>query len=132
MKKIYLSAVFTAISGFLLAQLPVSQTPENKNVVLEEFTGIACVYCPSGHAIAQQLSDDNPGDVVLINIHTGGYASPQGPGTDFRTAFGTAIFGLFIDKGFTIENIAFVGGSYILISLSLLIFFRKTIEPTKL
>ena len=50
----------------------------------------------------------------------------------FSTAFGTAIFGLFIDKGFTIENIAFVGGSYILISLSLLIFFRKTIEPTKL
>ena len=50
----------------------------------------------------------------------------------FATAFGTAIFGVFIDKGFTIENIAFVGGIYIVISLSLLIFFRKSIEPIKL
>jgi len=47
----------------------------------------------------------------------------------FSTAFGTGIFGLLIDYGFTIENIAFVGGVYIVISLILLIFFRKTIEP---
>jgi len=50
----------------------------------------------------------------------------------FSTAFGTAVFGLLIDKGFTIESIAFVGGVYILLSLALLIFFRKSIEPTKL
>ena len=50
----------------------------------------------------------------------------------FSTAFGTAVFGLFIDKGFSIENIAFVGGTYIVISLGLLIIFRKTIEPIKL
>jgi predicted MFS family arabinose efflux permease len=50
----------------------------------------------------------------------------------FSTAFGTAVFGLLIDKGFSIENIAFVGGAYILISLVLLILFRKTIEPVKL
>jgi predicted MFS family arabinose efflux permease len=50
----------------------------------------------------------------------------------FATAFGTAVFGLLIDSGFTIENIAFLGGSYIIISLILLIFFRKTIQPVKL
>ena len=50
----------------------------------------------------------------------------------FSTAFGTAIFGLLIDNGFTIENIAFVGGIYIIISLSLLIFFRKNITPLKM
>jgi predicted MFS family arabinose efflux permease len=50
----------------------------------------------------------------------------------FATAFGTALFGLLIDKGFTIENIAFVGSTYIIVSLILLIFFRKTIEPVKL
>ena len=50
----------------------------------------------------------------------------------FSTAFGTAVFGFLIDKGFTIENIAFIGGAYILLSLVLLIFFRKSIEPTKL
>ena len=50
----------------------------------------------------------------------------------FSTAFGTAIFGLLIDNGFTIENIALVGGAYIVVSLVLLILFRKTLEPEKL
>ena len=50
----------------------------------------------------------------------------------FSTAFGTAIFGLLIDNGFTIENIAFVGGSYIVLSLVLLIVFRKRIAPVRL
>ena len=50
----------------------------------------------------------------------------------FSTAFGTAIFGLLIDKGFTIENIASVGAAYVVISLALLILIRKTIEPVRL
>ena len=50
----------------------------------------------------------------------------------FSTAFGTAVFGLLIDKGFTIENIAFIGAIYIMISLVLLLVFRKTIEPIRL
>ena len=50
----------------------------------------------------------------------------------FSTAFGTAVFGLLIDNNYTIENIAFVGGAYIVISLALLVMFRKTIEPIKL
>ena len=49
----------------------------------------------------------------------------------FSTAFGTAIFGLLIDKGYSIENIAFVGGTYVIASLFLLIIFRKTLEPIK-
>ena len=50
----------------------------------------------------------------------------------FSTAFGTAIFGLLIDNGYTIENIAFVSGAYIVVSLILLIMIRKTLEPIKL
>ena len=50
----------------------------------------------------------------------------------FSTAFGTAVFGFFIDLGYTIENIALVGGAYIVLSLALLIVFRKRIEPVKL
>ncbi len=49
----------------------------------------------------------------------------------FSTAFGTAIFGLLIDKGLSIENIGLVGAAYIIISLSLLLIIRKTIEPEK-
>ena len=50
----------------------------------------------------------------------------------FSTAFGTAVFGLMIDNGFSIENIAFVSGIYIIISLFLLILIRNKLEPIKL
>ena len=50
----------------------------------------------------------------------------------FSTAFGTAIFGLLIDKGFTIENIALTAAIYILISLFLLVIIRKKVEPVRL
>jgi predicted MFS family arabinose efflux permease len=50
----------------------------------------------------------------------------------FATAFGTAVFGVLIDRGFTIENIAFICGTYIIISLILLVLFRKTLEPIKI
>ena len=50
----------------------------------------------------------------------------------FSTAFGTAVFGFLIDKGLTVENIAFICGSYIIASITLLILFRKTLEPVKL
>ena len=50
----------------------------------------------------------------------------------FSTAFGTAVFGLMIDNGFSIENIAFVSGIYIVISLFLLILIRNKLEPIKL
>ncbi len=50
----------------------------------------------------------------------------------FSTAFGTALFGLLIDRGFSIEDISFVCGVYIVTSLALLLFYRKKLEPIKL
>ncbi len=81
-------ALFTFIAS---AQTFVSTTPENKNVILEEFTGISCGYCPDGHLIAEGIHNNNPNDFAVIAIHAGGFANPQGAGTDFRTTFGTAI-----------------------------------------
>ena len=47
----------------------------------------------------------------------------------FATAFGTALFGVLIDYGFSIEKIAIVSGIYILVSLVLLFFIRKKLNP---
>ena len=47
----------------------------------------------------------------------------------FATAFGTALFGVLIDYGFSIEKIAIVSGLYILVSLVLLFFVRKKLNP---
>ncbi|MBU46258.1 MAG: hypothetical protein CMD28_02405 [Flavobacteriales bacterium] len=93
MKKQILTLLALGLSSMMTGQIFVNTTPENRNIILEEFTGIYCVNCPDGHLKAQQLHDANPGDVVLINIHTGSYASPNGGDPDFRTSFGSAIAG---------------------------------------
>lgn len=93
MKKLLFLASLFGCSTVALAQLPVSTATENKNAVLEEFTGIYCTFCPDGHLRAQQFADANPGDVVLINIHAGSYANPNGSDPDFRTQWGAAIDG---------------------------------------
>lgn len=90
MKKILLSVFALATFG-VNAQTIVSTTPQNKKVVLEEFTGIYCQYCPQGHAIAQGLKANNPGNVFVINIHQGGFSTPGATDPDFRTSFGNAI-----------------------------------------
>jgi len=74
-------------------QTIVSTAPENRKAILEEFTGIHCVYCPQGHAIAEQILNNNPGNAFAINIHQGGYATPGSGEPDFRTPFGNAIAG---------------------------------------
>lgn len=92
-KSITVVAYFLFSITTILAQTIVGTDPENKNVVLEEFTGIHCVYCPEGHAIAQGIYNAHPNDVVLINIHQGSYAVPSGSEPDFRTPWGDAIAG---------------------------------------
>ena len=47
----------------------------------------------------------------------------------FSTAFGTALFGFLIDRGFSIELIAMVSFFYIFISLILLFFVRNKLNP---
>ena len=47
----------------------------------------------------------------------------------FSTAFGSALFGFLIDRGFSIEQIAMVSFVYILISLILLVLVRNKLNP---
>jgi len=50
----------------------------------------------------------------------------------FATAFGTAIFGILIDAGFSIEQISLVSATYISISIISLFFIRKNLNPIKI
>ena len=65
----------------------VSKTPSNKNVILEEYTGVNCGYCPDGHRIANEIVAANPGRAWAINIHTGQYA------VRYSTEWGEALAG---------------------------------------
>ncbi|GAB4378078.1 MAG: hypothetical protein Kow0075_07560 [Salibacteraceae bacterium] len=87
MKKTLLSTAAILCFGLVNAQTIVSTSVEKRAPVLEEFTGVNCVYCPDGHRIAQDLKE-TISNSVLINIHAGGYAPTNPP---FRTPFNEPI-----------------------------------------
>lgn len=95
-----LGGVFASSLTMFAQQTPVSQTPLNRNAVLEELTGIHCGYCPDGHKRANDIAAANPGRVVLVNIHAGGYATPSGSDPDLRTTDGTALDAFFAPQGY--------------------------------
>lgn len=114
---LFISILLLFTSYTLIAQDLVSKDPLPRNVVLEEFTGIYCGFCPEGHKIARELKEANPGRVVLINIHEGSFAIPQtGSGhPDFRTPWGAAIETMSNLAGYPagmINRQNFVGSKY--------------------
>ncbi|MBO4567803.1 MAG: Omp28-related outer membrane protein [Bacteroidales bacterium] len=83
------------------AQQYVSTEPSNRNVVLEEFTGRLCGYCPDGHIIANQIKANNPDRFWSVNIHSAGssnFSTDTYPnlnttkGNQIRAAFGATSF----------------------------------------
>jgi hypothetical protein len=92
MKKLvsFLTVAWVFITA-LNAQTIVSTTPSNRNVILEEYTGIHCSWCPDGHKRANELMAAHPSRAWAINIHQGGYATPSAGEPDFRTAWGNAL-----------------------------------------
>ena len=99
MKKLTLALVSLLAMAFTAkAQQYVSTAPANRNVILEEFTGRNCGYCPDGHLIANTIMADNPGRVWAINVHAGGYAPTSYP--NFNTTDGNIIHGGFTISGY--------------------------------
>lgn len=89
MKKFLSLLVVAVLTSFTLSAQGdqfVSTTPTHKNVLLEEYTGINCQYCPDGHKIANQIAAAHPGEVFLINVHAGSYAA-----NTYTTQFGNAL-----------------------------------------
>ena len=74
MKKFLFIVLIACFTTALLSQTIVSTTPSNRNVILEEYTGKTCGWCPAAHKIAQQLMNANPGRLFSIAIHQGGFA----------------------------------------------------------
>ena len=98
-KQIVLALIFfTLLPSFLKAQEYVSTQPQNRNVLIEEFTGRNCGYCPDGHRIANLIMANNPGRVWAVNIHAGGYSPVTYP--NMNTTDGTTITSGFGIGGF--------------------------------
>ena len=93
MKKTLTLIAFAPVVAF--GQSLVSQSPQNRTALLEDFTGIHCGYCPEGHVIAADLEALHRPDMVTVGVHAGTFAVPGAGEPDFRTFFGDSINSYF-------------------------------------
>ncbi len=56
------------ISDTTYIESPVA-SPELKNVILEEFTGVRCPNCPQGHQTLAAIKTANPGRAFSVSFH---------------------------------------------------------------
>ncbi len=89
---ITLTTLLSLFCSSLFAQRLVSTEPMQKNVLLEEFTGIDCSNCPFAHDTAQFILENNPGRVFAITIHATKFAVPKPGQPDYRTPFGEELY----------------------------------------
>jgi hypothetical protein len=75
----------------------------NRNILLEDYTGHKCVYCPAAAVIAAQLETDNPNRVFVASMHTspGGMGPFQSTDAEYVTNF---LNPQVIDYGVTFAN----------------------------
>ncbi len=55
----------------------VSTEPSNRNVLIEEFTGRNCGFCPLGQKTVNNIIKNNPERVFTVNIHSESSLSPS-------------------------------------------------------
>ncbi len=91
MIRIIIIVLLCSLSFLCNGQTIVSTSEENKKIVLEQFTGINCVFCPNANTTAEGIRSNNPENAFIINIHQGGLANPSSGQPDFRTPFGDLI-----------------------------------------
>ena len=94
------------IAGILLsvhgtfAQSLVSTSPKARKALLEEFTGIHCASCPTGHMVAHTLEGKYPGQFYTMNVHVDAFATPFGTAPDFRTKYSGSLDKLAKNNGY--------------------------------
>ena len=104
MRKLFvIAALGLSFPTMVMAGYHVSTEVQHRHAVLEEFTGIHCVYCPQGHKIAASLLEEHPDLVEVISVHYGSYAeSRYDDQPDFNTSAGNVIGNYYGPSSFPI------------------------------
>ena len=101
MKRVLLSIMALTIAIVMCrAERNVSTEEQYKNVLVEEFTGIHCGYCPYAHKIVADMLKAQPEKVYAIAVHAGHYSIPNSDEPDFRTSEGAEINNYFGISGY--------------------------------
>ena len=96
-------APFLLLCGVLLScdvvEAPYKETVDTpidttkkyvQKVLIEDYTGMNCGWCPGAADEAKKLHDLYKGRAVVIAVHAGFFAKPKANQYDFRTEAGTA------------------------------------------
>lgn len=77
------------ITSVLVAQNYVSTEPQDKNAILEEFTGVSCPNCPAGHVVMAGILAANPYRAFCIAYHpsNSSFTTPYPGDPDFRRTY---------------------------------------------
>jgi hypothetical protein len=46
-----------------------TETPQPKNALVEDFTGVRCTNCPTGHRAIDQMQAENPHRIIALAMH---------------------------------------------------------------
>ena len=92
MRKFILTLSLWGMALLLGAQnYQVSTAVQPKNVLLEEFTGVYCGYCPEGHQIGGHLKQILEDRISIVAIHCGPFAPSYGDEMDYTVLAGQQI-----------------------------------------
>lgn len=71
---------------------PAPINDQQRQVLIEEFTGVRCVNCPAGSAALEELLGQHGEQLVAVSIHAGSFAPPYPDSYDtLRTESGEEI-----------------------------------------
>lgn len=84
-------------AGSIYSQGLADRNAKNKNSLIEEFTGVACQYCPDGHTIADNIVNKYPGKVFVVAYHpsNGSFNTPYAGDEDLRRDWPSSFWGSF-------------------------------------
>ncbi len=99
MKSFLLLSIVLFIGIQAKAQTIVSTSPENRNALIEEFTGIACGFCPYGHLEVKNFIAAHPDDGFSIAMHQGYFSFPDPGQPDYQTEMGDGLGSYFEVSG---------------------------------
>lgn len=81
--------------------------PNDRYVLMEEFTGVGCVQCPAGSIAIEELLALHGDNLIAVSIHAAGNFSVPFPQNqyDFRTTEGSALFNYLGPSGFPTASV---------------------------
>lgn len=78
------------------------EAPQNKNVFIEELTGVTCSNCPAAAEQIESIKQNHPGRVVSVALHAGSSFTTPIVGEsqyDFRTEDGEKVLAFYGEEG---------------------------------